>query len=510
MKGPGTGNRVDLSGWTAHWGDVTPGKTALRFEGRELSYVALEHEIARLAGWLRGRGAGSGDRVAYLGPNCPELLELLCACARLGAIFVPLNNRMPPAELRVFTRSTRPRLLVAEGGFAPAALAAVEDPSCVETFRVGELARLSSAAAPVAATADLDPAAPALILFTSGTTGRPKGATFTYANLAFNALNVITSFALSATDEVLTAVPMFHTGGLLIHTLPALCAGATITIHRDFEPGRILEEIGRRRITLLASVPTMTLALGEHRDWDAADLTSLRCVLTGSTVVPREAVELWTRRGVAVVQGYGGTEATPTAVTMPAGSPPDAGHSAGKPSLTTQIRIVSTTGAEACAGTCGEVWIRGPAVSVGYWENEAATREAFGGGWFRTGDLGRLDEHGRLHVVGRIRDIIIVGASNVHPADVEAVLETGAGVREAAVVGRPDRELGEVPVACVVATATATLTAEQVLGLFPGRLADYKHPRDVLFLSELPRNATGKVDRRALRALVEGAAERPT
>ncbi len=287
---------ADVSGWIARWGSWTPSETAVRFEGRSVSYAKLEQDVGLVAGWLRQMGITPGDRVAYLGPNCPELLELLFACVRLGAIFVPLNNRMPPAELRVFVKATQPRLLIAERDFEQAALdsAAQLGRERVKTFEVGgELARLAPAAGRVPAGSGIDPAAPVLILFTSGTTGRPKGAMFTNENLAFHALNAITAIGLTAADEILTAVPMFHSGGLFIHTTPGLCAGATITIHRQFEPGRLLEEIPRQRITLLACVPAMTFALAAHPAWAQADLSSLRCVTTGSTTVPRSAIEAW-------------------------------------------------------------------------------------------------------------------------------------------------------------------------------------------------------------------------
>jgi acyl-CoA synthetase (AMP-forming)/AMP-acid ligase II len=229
---------------------------------------------------------------------------------------------------------------------------------------------------------------------------RAKGATFTHENIAFNALNVLTVFGVTPADEILTAVPMFHAGGLLIHTMPGLCAGATITIHRGFDPGELLDEIQRQRITLLACVLATTFALASHPGWDGADLSSLRLVVTGSTMVPRRAIEPWQRKGVSIVQGYGGTETCPTA------------------------------------------------------------------------------------------------RSNVYPSDLETVLSDCAEIREAAVVGRPDDELGEVPVACVVPTPGHTLTTEQVIRLFENRLAAYKHPCEVICLDTLPLNWHGKVDRR--------------
>lgn len=348
---------------------------------------------------------------------------------------------------------------------------------------------------------EADLAAPVLILFTSGTTGRPKGATFTQESMTFNALNVITAFGLTAADEILTAVPMFHSGGLFIHTTPGLCAGATVTIHREFNPGLLLEDVRRYRVTLLACVPAMTSALAAHPAWDQADLSSLRSVLTGSTFVPRGAVEPWQQRGIPVMQGYGSTETCPVVTSLPAGSPGDKALTAGKPVLYHRVRIVDQAGRDVAAGEPGEIWIRGRSVMQGYWENPQATREAFRDGWFRNGDLGLFDQQGYLHIVGRIKDIIIVGSSNVYPGDLETVLDECADIRESAVVGRRDDTLGEVPVACVVPVAGRSLTTEQVIALFDGRLATYKHPRDVIFLDALPRNATGKVQKTILRDL---------
>ncbi|HJY96875.1 MAG TPA: AMP-binding protein [Streptosporangiaceae bacterium] len=496
---------LDISGWIAHWAQWTPGKTALRFEGRCISYAELARAVQRAAAWLGASGVSSGDRVAYLGPNCPELLELLFACARTGAIFVPLNARMPAAELRVFLAATRPRLVVAADGFREVALASAGEDGHdrVVTF-AGAAGRkgFADGAERVRADPEADLAAPVLILFTSGTTGRPKGATFTQESMTFNALNVITAFGLTAADEILTAVPMFHSGGLFIHTTPGLCAGATVTIHREFNPGLLLEDVQRYRVTLLACVPAMTFALAAHPAWHQADLSSLRSVLTGSTFVPRAAVEPWQRRGVAVLQGYGSTETCPVVTSLPAGSPGDKALTAGKPVLYHRVRIVDGAGRDVAAGEPGEVWIRGRSVMQGYWENPQATREAFRDGWFRNGDLGLFDEQGFLHIVGRIKDIIIVGSSNVYPGDLETVLSECAGICEAAVVGRRDDELGEVPVACVVRVPGRSLTREQVIALFDGRLATYKHPRDVIFLDALPRTATGKVQKTVLRDLV--------
>ena len=231
----------------------------------------------------------------------------------------------------------------------------------------------------------------------------------------------------------------------------------------------MLDEIQRQGITLLACVPTMTFALASHPGWAGADLSSLRLVVTGSTIVPRRAIEPWQRKGVSIVQGYGGTETCPTATTLPPGSPPESSFTAGKPTIYTQIRVVDRSGRDAKVGEPREVWIRGPAVMQGYWESEQAMHEAFCDGWFRNGDLGLIDQSGHLHIIDRLSDIIIVGGSNVHPRDLETVLDDCPEIGEAAVVGRPHDQLGEVPVACVVPSPGHTLTTAMVIGLFENR-----------------------------------------
>jgi fatty-acyl-CoA synthase len=492
---------MDLSEHLAHRARWTPGKAALRFEDRVLSYADLERAVSAGTPWLRSQGVGAGDRVAFLGPNCPELIEVLYACARLGAICVPLNVRMPAAELRAFAEQARPRLLVAEQTFGDVAMAIA--PEAAAIFRIGSDDLITAGRVPP--DPERDPAAPVLVAFTSGTTGRPKGAVFTHQNLLLGALKAITDDALTAQDEVLAAVPLFHVAGLLSLTLPSLWAGATVTIHRQFDPGRVLADLQRHRVTRFMTTPVMTRALAAHSVWAAADLSSLTTVYTGSTGIRRPDVEPWWVKNVPIVQGYGMTEA-PGIVVTPGGAPPEKALAGGKPALFQQVRVVDVTGHDMPAGQPGEIWTRGPTMMTGYWENTEANRNAFHGGWFRTGDVGVFDEDGYLRVVDRLKDVIVVGTSNVYPSDLEAVLADCPQVRDAAVIGGPDAELGEIPIACVVPADNAKLTAERVLALFPGRLAAYKQPRQVIFLESLPRNATGKVQKAMLRELARGGA----
>lgn len=496
---------MDISAWTAHWSNWTPEKTALRFEGGSISYGELERRVAAVAGWLLARGVSRGDRVAFLGYNGPELLELLFACARLGAIFVPLNARMPAAELRVFMDQGRPRLVVAEQSLQAVAVECVAHVAgcAVRSFEPGHgLNHVSGGPSACMFDPQLDPTSPVLIAYTSGTTGQPKGATFTHQNLAANALAMVTALALTARDEVLNVAAMFHVVGLALLTLPALCAGATVTIHREFDPGRLLHDVARFGVTLLASVPAMTQALAAHPGWSDADLSSLRYILTGSTFVRRSGIEPWRQKGVAVLQGYGLTETLPGGgASVPPGDAPEKALTAGKPKMFHQLRIVDPAGREVPAGEPGEVWISGPCVMQGYWENPEATRAAFQDGWFRSGDVGFIDEEGYLHILDRMKEMIIVGVSNVYPADLEAVLTASPAIAEAAVVGLPDDELGEVPVAFVIRAPGASLTEEEALELFQDHLASYKHPRHVFFVDGMPRTAVGKIEKKTLRNL---------
>jgi fatty-acyl-CoA synthase len=496
---------AEISSWIAGWARRSPGKLAIRFEGRELSYGELEQRVARLAGGLaRGEGICEGDRVAYLGHNAPELLDLLFACARVGAILVPLSARMPAPELEVVLANTEPRILVAEDELAATAREAGHDLG-VEIMPFGGLPALLDGAPELRCDPDRPLRAPLLIINTSGTTGPTKGAVLTHEMLHFNALNVAAAVGLSAADEVLTNGPLFNTGPMNILTTPALAAGATVTIQREFEPAAMLEEIERGAITLAISAPAMTNALTSHEHWEAADLSSLRHVITGSTTVREDALAPWFDRGVCVLQDYGLTEAMPVVTIVPREDAHRLRRTAGRPVEHCRVRIASDDGSPLPTGDVGEVLVRGPTVMPEYWRNPDATAEAFhAGGWLRTGDAGVLDDEGMLTIVDRIKEVIIVGSCNVYPADIESVLASCPAIAESAVVGRPDDELGEVPVAFVVLREEGAMSAQEVRDLFDGELAEYKHPRDVVFTDDLPRSAIGKVRkdelRRSLRA----------
>ncbi len=490
----------EISTWIAGWARRRPDALAIRFEDQRISYGELEQRVGRLAGALADReGIAAGDRVAYLGHNAPELLDLLFACARLGAILVPLSARMPAPELEVVLANTEPKALLAEDELARTAGEA-EGSLHLRIIAFGELPTLLAGAPQLGCDPGRTLRTPLAIINTSGTTGPTKGAVLTHEMLHYNALNVAAAVGIDAADEVLTNAPLFNTGGLNILTTPALAAGAAVTILREFDPGATLAAIERRAITLAISTPAMTKALVGDPRWDATDLSHLRCVITGSTTVREDALAPWSARGVPVLQDYGLTEAMPVVTIVPLDDARRLRATAGRPAPHCRVRIAAPDGAPVATGDEGEVLVQGPTVMPEYWRNPEATREAFHeDGWLRTGDIGSLDADGVLSIAGRIKEVIIVGSCNVFPADVESVLADCPQIAESAVIGRADGELGEVPVAFVVLQRPGALSADDVKALFDGRLAAYKHPRDVIFTDALPRNAIGKLRSDELR-----------
>ena len=468
---------MSFAEWISDHAATTPDKVAVRFEGAEISYAALDRRIRSLAATLAAEhGVSSGDRVAYLGTNSPIVLELLFACARLGAIFAPLNWRLTAAELRAIVDHATPKLVVVDAEFTDR----LPGVPASELANVRERPGVSSVA---------EAAAPVLLVYTSGTTGRPKGVVLTQRALEANARSSIAAHDLTREDHVLTVLPMFHVGGLNIHTTPALAAGATVTLHRRFDAPAVLRAIADDRPTMLLVVPQVGLAMTNHPDWRATDVSSLRIVTTGSSIVPRSVIDPWHARGIPVTQVYGLTESAPVAICLRAEDAMRKVGSCGTTAPGCEARIVD-----------GEIELRGPNLFREYWNDPEATREAFGAdGWFRTGDVARRDDEGFFYVVDRKKDMVISGGENISPAELEAVLATCDEIAEAAVVGRPDARWGEVAVAFVVRRPGSDLTEERVLALFENRLARFKHPRRVVVIDSLPRNAMGKVQKQELK-----------
>ncbi len=460
--------------------DQPPNRVALRFGASCITYAALALHAERVAAGLAASGVARGDRVAFLGHNDPAQIVLLFACARLGAVLVPLNWRLAAPELRFILEDAGARLLCATLALREAAMQAAPHGCRVVPMPDGD-----AAPPPTGMAAD-----PVLLVYTSGTTGQPKGAVLDQGALAANADHARMVFDLTRDDRVLTVLPLFHVGGLNIQTLPALRLGAEVLLHPRFEPDAFFDAVERERPTLSLLVPAVMQALVAHPRWAGADLASLRAIGAGSSEVPLALIAAFHAKGVPVQQVYGATETAPIAIAQTRAEALAAPGSIGRPVADVEARLDAAT---------GEIAIRGPNVMRGYWRR---TDGLTADGWFATGDVGRVDAQGRWWFTDRLKHVIISGGENIYPAEVERVLAGAPGVAEGAVIGRPDPRWGEVPVAVVV--PGEGFDAAALLAHFEGRLARFKHPRDVVVVGALPRTALGKVAIGTLRAMVRG------
>ena len=502
---------MNLSDWIARQAGFAPDKPAIRFDGEEISYAALAGRIKAAARVLtRELGVSTGDRVAHLGLNSPDMLVLLFACARMGAIFTPMNWRLAPPEHAFILGHSGACILIADHEFIG---------HVAEIGTIVQDMPLASIGPPPPGWRDwnllIDSAQghdksegsyddPVLLVYTSGTTGRPKGALLTQSNLFWNAVNSIHMHDMTSSDHVLTTIPLFHVGGMNIQTLPCLHAGGTVTLHARFDPAATLAAIAEDRPSLTVLVPAQMSALMSLPDWGTADLSALRFVTTGSMIVPVPLIEKFHARGLAMVQIYGSTETAPVVVYQTQADAERKLGSTGRAGLHSELRLVDEAGDDVPAGTKGEILIRGPQVMREYWGDPAATAEALQEGWYHSGDIGHLDEEGWLYVDERKKDVIISGGENIYPAELEAVLDECDLIAESAVVARADEQWGEIPVATIVLREAGAMDREAVLALFEGRIAHFKHPRDVLFMETLPRNVMGKVQKYLLREIVVG------
>ena len=504
---------MNIATWIDRWAGFSPDKTAIGFAGGSLTCAAMASEVGALASALQHRlGVKRGDRVACLDLNSPRLLVTLFACARIGAIFLPLNWRLAAAEHHfIFEDCTPSALFVGEAFIDQVAAEKDRIPGKAHVVAMGParagflsfdgLLADGARSGPANAEGTLGDAA--LICYTSGTTGRPKGAVLSQNALTYAAINGTHMHDMTSGDLILTTLPLFHVGGLNIQTLPALHAGASVLLHAKFDPAAALADIREARPDLTVLVPAQLQAMMALPAWEETDLTCLRAISTGSTFVPVPLIEQIEARGVPMIQVYGSTETAPAAVFQRAADRQRKPGSCGKVAVHCAMRIVDDAGRDVAPGASGEIWIRGANVMDGYWNLPDESAEALAGGWFHTGDIGHVDEDGFLFVDDRKKDMIISGGENIYPAELENVLAGCAAIREAAVVGRKDAKWGEVPVAVVVAAENGKLGAGDVLALFEARLARFKHPRDVVFVAELPRNAMGKIQKHEISRMLE-------
>ncbi len=482
-------------------------RPALRLDENVLSYAQLDDATARVAGLLRAWGVQPGDRVGIMLPNVPYFAFVYFGVLRAGAVVVPMNVLLKEREVAFYLSDPEAKLVFAWHQFAAAAQRGADEAGarCVLVAPVA-FERLLAGAEPVAEVADRAGDDTAVILYTSGTTGTPKGAELTHANLASNVEVVVPLLSVQADDVILGALPLFHAFGQTCALNVAAKSGACLALVARFDPARVLETIERERVTVFEGVPTMYVALLNHSDRARFDVSKLRLCVSGGAALAGEVLRGFEAEfGCAVLEGYGLSETSPVV----SFNQPDRERkpgSIGTPIAGVEMKLVDGEHHDAPAGEVGEIAVRGPNVMKGYWHRPDATAEAIDAdGWFYTGDLARIDEDGYFFIVDRKKEMIIRGGYNVYPRELEEVLYEHPAVMEAAVIGVPHAELGEEVAAAVVLKPDAEVTAEELRDYLKDQVAAYKYARYVWLLDELPKGATGKILKREIRAPVSPA-----
>ncbi len=494
---------------------LSPGKTALVFvpTGERFTYAELNARAERAATFLRERlGLAKGDRIGLLAHNRVEYVDLFFAAAKTGVLLVPLGTRLTPHELAFIAGDAGLSALVYGGEFTETVAALRSEtpisPGVALDGSAGsgdlcwgdELAGLAGPSGAPFERTRCDGEDLHALLYTSGTTGKPKGVMVPHRMTAWNGWNTALCWGLGESDVSPVFTPLYHAGGLGAFFVPILAAGGTIVLHAGFDPAEIWETVARERCTVVLGVPTIWKMLLEHPSFAAADLSSLRWLISGGAPLPLYLIDAYQERGIAFKQGYGLTEVGVNCFAMSVEESVAKKGSIGRPLMMTDARLVDEAGLEVPVGEVGELCLRGPHVSKGYWRNLAATAAVLDDdGFFHTGDLARRDEDGFFTIAGRRKDMLISGGVNVYPAEIEGELLLHPAVQDAAVAGVPDATWGEVGVAFVVVRPGASLTKEELLAFAEVRLARYKLPRAVVFVEALPRTAYGKVVKGELR-----------
>ncbi len=489
---------------TAQRARLTPDNVALTevHTGTTLTYAQLDERAARAAHVLAGLGVDTGDRVAILCRNRIAFFELLFACAKLGAILVPLNWRMPAAELSPLIEDCDPALIIhgCEDADAAEALASSHSVTRLNLDDPADFDARMKQTDPHVGRAHWPGSDPWYLIYTSGTTGRPKGVIQTFTMAMVNYINIGQAIGLRGTDSTLNYLPLFHTAGINLHTLPVLIAGGTAHILSGFEADETLRLIGEGKVDVFLGVPAIYRELSLHPDFASTDLAKVRHWACGGAPLPDSLVECFAARGPRVCNGFGMTETGPTAfLSNPEAATTKIG-SVGKSQILIQSRIARSDGREADIDEIGEIQFLGPGLTPGYWNRPDETAALFtSGGWLKSGDLGRRDADGYVFVEGRIKDMYISGGENVYPAEIENVLAGHDDVFEAAIVGEPDDRWGETGCAYVQLNAGVTGDPARLTAFCRARLAAFKIPARFVFVDDMPRTAAGKVQKHLLK-----------
>lgn len=493
--------------WISKWALYSPAKIAVKEAetGRTFSYGQLDRLSSALCSHLRQVfGIHTGDRIALLAENNLEYIALFAAMQRMGFTMVPLNYRLATAEIDYLIQNAAPKLVISEQKFESALKAGEELGKVPHYWPWEELTsfceREKDKEQEMFPLQAVEPDHPAFILYTSGTTGFPKGAIYSHKMLFWNSINTAMSLIINADSRTVNVMPPFHTGGWNVLMTPFLHHGGYTVLMRKFDPEKVLQLLQEEAATLFMGVPTMLKMIADAAGFQGAQFLELYYIIVGGEPMPIPLIEEWDKKGVAIRQGYGMTEVGPNLFSLHQDDAIRKKGSIGRPNFYVNTRIVDDKGQNVAPGEAGELWLKGPMVTPGYWQNEAATKKAITNGWFHTGDMVKADDGDYFFVVDRIKNMYISGGENVYPAEVERVLSTHEDVAEAAVIGVPDEKWGESGRAyIVIREGVANLDAEALRAHCKARLAKFKVPRDVVFLEALPKNDTGKINRAALK-----------
>ncbi|MEZ4888117.1 MAG: long-chain fatty acid--CoA ligase [Chitinophagales bacterium] len=494
--------------WAAKWAVYSPDKIAFKeYEtGRTLTYAELNQQGNRLANYLKDVfDIQKGDRIAILAESCLEYILLFVAAQKTGGVLVPMNYRLASAEIDFLLQNAQPKLVIGEAIFQETLEAtsfysqilhkwdiAVIKADC-EAYGKGTGAQDCFEVVPVE---DDDPI---FILYTSGTTGFPKGALYTHKMLFWNSINTAMSLIVNSESRTINCMPPFHTGGWNVFVTPFLHHGGYVCLMKKFDALAVLKSIADEQATIFMGVPTMLKMMTDLSEFETTDFSSLYYIIVGGEPMPIPLIEKWHEKQVPIRQGYGMTEVGPNLTSLHQRDAIRKKGSIGRPNFYVKIRVVDEIGKEVAVNQAGELLLQGPMVTPGYWQNEVATAKAIQNGWFHTGDMVRLDEEGYLYVVDRIKNMYISGGENVYPAEVERVLVTHKAVSEAVVIGVADAKWGETGKAFVVQTGLIEVTEKELQDFCLSKLAKFKVPKSIVFLTELPKNDTGKFNRKILK-----------
>ena len=483
------------------------GTTNLRYTYRELNERA-----SRIANALVGRfGIKKGDRVGIIAQNGVHYVDLMYGLAKIGAILVPFNWRLKPLELEYAANDCSPEIIICAEGFADLLQSARPRLSCKHYVTLGRVdipaeARYEDLLAQASPQEPPRPSGlgeddPLFILYTSGTTGKSKGAVIPHRQMLWNCINTVISWGLSESDCSPIFTPLYHAGALFVFLAPLLYCGGRVIIEKEFDPEKAIALIERERCTVVLGVPTLYRLWYDCPSYKKADFSSIRFFVNGGAAIPTELMEAWREdKGVVFRQGYGLTEAGVNCMSMTNEESTRYAGSVGKPIFHSEIRLLDETGREVAAGEPGEICIKGPTTCLGYWNNPAATAAALQDGWFHTGDMAMRNEEGFIYIRGRYKDMIKSGGENIYSAEVETAFREHPAVLECALIGKPDPKWDEVGLMIVVLKKGCAASAPELLAFCKERIANYKVPKEIIFAEALPYSPYGKVVKAELRA----------